>query len=186
VRYNRGNVKRFSRILLNLLTVLSLLLCVAVCVLWVRSGRRSDYVSVAPKWRHFVFMTFPGGVKFSSWPNPVQLGGFEFASYEYEVRNAQGGWTPRPAVSWSKLGFDFRPLRFSYQSKADPGAFELFTPFWFLAAVFLALPAMRTLGLIRTRRRSRENRCPGCGYDLRESPERCPECGFVHSIGAGM
>jgi hypothetical protein len=179
VRYNRRTVKRICRILLNALTVLSLVLCVAACVLWVRSGRRSDYVSVAPKWRHFVCMTFPGGVRFSSWPNPVQPGGVKLGSYEYEVRNAHGAWMPRPAMSWSKLGFDFRPLRFSNQSKADRGAFELFTPFWFLAAVFLALPATWALGLIRTRRRSRENHCGGCGYDLRATPERCPECGTI-------
>jgi hypothetical protein len=39
--------------LLNLLTALSLLLCVAVCVLWVRSYWRSQYVSyirMTPEW----------------------------------------------------------------------------------------------------------------------------------------
>ena len=40
------------RRLLNLLTVLSLLLCVAVCVLWVRAlpGHRRDQVSDRPTW----------------------------------------------------------------------------------------------------------------------------------------
>ena len=59
------------RWVLKVLAAFSLLLCAAVCVLWVRSARRSDYVSVALKWRHFVFMSFPGGVKFSSWPKPA-------------------------------------------------------------------------------------------------------------------
>jgi hypothetical protein len=36
VRYNAG-VRRLLRILLNVATVLSLLLCAAVCVLWIRS-----------------------------------------------------------------------------------------------------------------------------------------------------
>jgi hypothetical protein len=35
-------------------------------------------------------------VKFSSWPDPVQPGGFKFASHEYGVRNAYGAWMSRP------------------------------------------------------------------------------------------
>ena len=121
----------------------------------------------------------PGRPELASWPRPVQPGGFKFASYEYGVRNAQGAWMDRPAVSWSKLGFDLRPLQFSNQSKPDRGAFELFVPFWFLTATFLAPPLSLAVRLIRARRRGRENRCPHCGYDLLATPERCPECGAV-------
>jgi hypothetical protein len=161
------------------IAAVSLLLCAAICVLWVRSGRRSDYASVAPAWRALVCMTFPGGLKFSTWPTPVEPGGFKFASYEYGVRNAYGAWMNRPLVSWSKLGFDLRPLQFSNQTKPDRGAFELFIPFWFLTAAFLVLPLSLFVRLARGRRRERENRCARCGYDLRASPGRCPECGTV-------
>jgi hypothetical protein len=156
---------------------ISLLLCAAACALWLRSGQRSDYASVAPAWRHFVFMTFPGGLKVSTWPDPVQPGGLKFASYEYGVRNAYGGWVDRPAVSWSKLGFDVRPLRFSNQAKPARGAVELFVPFWFLAVAFLVVPVWTLLRLARVRRREREGRCARCGYDLRATADRCPECG---------
>src|SRR5688572_2627886 len=44
-------MRRLARFTLNLLAALSLLLCVAACVLWVRSGTASDYVS----------LTLPGG-----------------------------------------------------------------------------------------------------------------------------
>ncbi len=164
------------------MAVLSLLLCVSIGGLWVRSRRCLDYVSVAPAWRQFVCMTFPGGLKISTWPDPVQPDGVQFASYEYGVRNAYGGWVDPPAVSWSKLGFDVRPLQFSNQDKPARDAVDLFVPFWFLAAMFLVLPVWRMVSLVRIRRRTRTHRCLKCGYDLRATPDRCPECGTATGV----
>jgi hypothetical protein len=172
-------MRRLPRILLNVATVTSLVLCVGTCVLWARSGRRSDYAAAAPTWRHFGFTTVPGGLKLTTWPNPAQPGGLVFASYEYDVRNAQGGWVPRPAARPSVLGFDLRPLRFSYQATPDRGAFELIVPLWFLAAALVALPAASAFRVIRVGRRVPGNRCAACGYDLRATPGRCPECGSM-------
>ena len=50
-------------------------------------------------------------------------------------------------------------------------------PYWFLAGLAALLPIGWVYTRARGRRRSRNGRCAGCGYDLRESPERCPECG---------
>jgi hypothetical protein len=157
----------------------SLLLCAAACAFWLRSEHRSDYVSVAPAWRHFACMTFPGGLKVSTWPDPVEPGGLKFASYEYGVRNAYGAWMDRPVVSWGKLGFDARPLKFSNQAKPARGAFELFVPFWFVVGVFLVAPLWMLWRVARVRQRTRRGRCVRCGYDLRGTIDHFPECGMI-------
>jgi hypothetical protein len=54
---------------------------------------------------------------------------------------------------------------------------RLWVPYWVLFAVTAFLPGYRLFSYARRSRRSRRNLCPGCGYDLRATPERCPECG---------
>ena len=51
-------------------------------------------------------------------------------------------------------------------------------PFWFIAVMF-ALPAVVMVRGEWRRRKVRPGLCPGCGYDVRATPERCPECGRV-------
>jgi hypothetical protein len=54
-------------------------------------------------------------------------------------------------------------------------------PHWSAATVFGLLPMVwisrRATRALRTRRRRRQGRCAGCGYDLRGTPGTCPECG---------
>jgi len=83
-------------------------------------------------------------------------------------------------VKWKFAGF-----RVSAGIIGTPnGRFELLlVPYWFVVGVCLASAA----GPVRRRlvrwHRSRNNRCPECGYDLRASVDRCPECGLVTRIG---
>jgi hypothetical protein len=52
--------------------------------------------------------------------------------------------------------------------------FESMTvPFWFIAM----LTAIAPVRWILRRRAVLPGHCPGCGYDLRATPDRCPECG---------
>lgn len=54
-------------------------------------------------------------------------------------------------------------------------------PFWMLAVTTGMLPGIRLAvaanHLWRERRVRSIGLCPGCGYDLRATPEQCPECG---------
>ena len=58
----------------------------------------------------------------------------------------------------------------------------LVIPLWLIALVAAVLPfrwVKRSMHERTRQARLQQGRCPGCGYDLRGSPQRCPECGEV-------
>src|SRR5262245_25057385 len=161
-----------KRRLFNLLAVVSLVLCLASLVLWIRDSRHFDYAAISSSSRLFVCTTFPGGLKFSSWPGQGQgRAGFRFRSFRYNLPDASGQWISPPQVSWAMLGFDFK------STPSTPAGIELSVPFWFLTALFLTLPLTLVFRSVRRRRRRGQGQCAHCGYDLRASKDRCPECG---------
>ena len=97
---------------------------------------------------------------------------------------------PRPAFNTRerpRLPFRFNPwLGFWFEWSRDPATVrrEIIVPYWSLAVLTGALPAV---WLVRTaRRRLRDRRaaaglCTACGYDLRGSAGRCPECGAIRA-----
>jgi hypothetical protein len=52
-------------------------------------------------------------------------------------------------------------------------------PYWALVLLTLIAPAWWAYRRQRAARRARTNACANCGYDLRATPGRCPECGSV-------
>ena len=171
--------------LLNLLTALSLLLCVAAVALWVRGGWHSttfgygfgdqyDHDSVA-----IVFTR--SGIWFGRTRIVTRETGIERRGFFYRAANPEpasdvvrGSLAPEDVVSM--LGFTAAHGRIQHL----PGGSTLTgidVPLWFVVTLTAAGPALALLHRRRRRLRGRAGLCRRCGYDLRATPGRCPECG---------
>ena len=184
-------MRRLLRILFNAATVLSLVLCVAMAVLWVRSYSYDD----AFGWRY-------------------GKGGYRCASSELgEVLITQvGAWrgSGHPLVGYSRIavsdfergrvgkgpyvGHYWRGFQWSYRPdrpalSVSGASYGIRVPHWFVLFTLLLLPVSRSVGHVRaarrTRNRVRRGRCRRCGYDCRATSDRCPECGMTVLSKAG-
>jgi hypothetical protein len=168
-----------TRRLLNLLTVLSLLLCVAAVVLWVRSLFVFDD-------SHFLVGDRSLGV--GSFRGEISLSQVDAGPLAHHFTTE---WRTTPVskidqsqerlsaqCQWRLLGVGVGRHVFWAGEPLKPLTNRvLILPYWLLAVVTSAPPAMRGIRLLRARRRVIHSLCPQCGYDLRATPERCPECG---------
>jgi hypothetical protein len=193
------------RRLLSLLTMISLLLCTAALVLWVRSYNKSDGDSLHhPRGETWMeALSIEGKVSF------LRVSGYRVTdngpAAEYRLTVSQGDEVfqtgPRPSLltavlflmsqstehqlffgTWQSGSMD--RMRYGQPPPASLPSYQLLElRWWFLAGVLALLPCVR-LALwgrrrLRARRLSRDNCCTACGYDLRATPERCPECGAM-------
>jgi hypothetical protein len=180
-----------KRRLLNLLTAVSLILCVAACVLWVRSYLRFDDVVYVGHYHVNNFCSYRGRFFVQlgwSTSDTLSRNGPRYSAGGWFWDSADAGRVGYPAAAqsrgWSLGGFDFRR---AYSTIADasgkPEAGEdiVIVPYWAPALAALAGPSLWAASRRRARRR-RAGLCPVCGYDLRATPGRCPECGSDASV----
>ena len=190
VRHDIGDAG-MKRRLLNLLTALSMLLCVAVCVLWVRSFGAVDtlqYVRLAD-----AVGGRSTGIAAASLRGRVKLSVSWWPKRRGERLHTPSGWRafserlqpgmlerapPDMAAFWWRLGFG---RRWDDQHRRQGDRF-LVLPYWPLFTLSLLPPVSAGRRWLRCRDRSRKGLCPACGYDLRASPGRCPECGSAAAI----
>jgi hypothetical protein len=171
----------------NGLAALSLLLCVATVGMWVRSycvrdilsfGRAggSDYLAQSILGRLHVMTHFGNGGS----------GGSFYAGDRLSSQAAwSGGMSGYPLQVQRHLGLVWQNYDRVHFDPRTGGRFPPFTtkhrlivvPYAYPVGVFAIAPI--TWLLARRTRRSRAGFCPGCGYDLRATPDRCPECGAV-------
>ena len=164
-----------KRRVLNILTALSLLLCVSVVVLWVRSYHVGDTYAWLPPARAEAVQS-AGARLWYFRAESIDEANFPLPSAGFPP-GYQGVRPPPPAHLRSKPNWQY--AGFSYTEEL-PFALRLRSvsiPHWALAAVFSAAPAVALAGILRRRRRAGNGLCPSCGYDLRATPGRCPECG---------
>jgi hypothetical protein len=180
-----------SRRLLNLLTAGSLLLCAAVCALWVRSyAVRHSWMCTQPKADYRVEScagqlawseTYFGDVDRSFLQMP-EYGAWRHSSTSplpplgERLKNI----APMPDDWFDHAGFVIGwSLTDRYINNGGPTR-VVAVPYWAPFVLLGILPTLGAVGYTRQHRRlsrHRDGRCPACGYDLRATPDRCPECG---------
>jgi hypothetical protein len=185
-------MRRPLRILLYATTVGSLILCVPIACLWIRSslGIEDSVYIHAPANRYRI--DSEDGAIIVSWfvADPTDRGrqriAFYFGEDNYELRhygvtnNEEDGryammWDP-DTRSYSIFGVGILPARNWAGANGVARA-----PFWFLLVIFGSPWFVRRV--VRRRLvRQRVGLCASCGYDLRATPDRCPECGTVTRV----
>jgi hypothetical protein len=190
------------RILSNAATLLSLVLCVATAVLWVRSCLACDSYFYSrfedePPWVRWFqghLQTGRGGIGCTWSVQALPLGSRANLERRYPSPSFKHV-THEPA--YPDFKFDHSPVvyGFNFAHFANPptmgGSFpgrpgssgiQLIVPLWCLLLAFalIASPGVWSWNRRRRNRRRRiAHRCTACGYDLRATPERCPECGTI-------
>jgi hypothetical protein len=189
-------MKRIGRHILNGLTVLSLVLCIAAAGLWARSRRHMDVLGYEGSeardfWQRGGYLSSGSGVVGCEWwlrqnsPHGSKL----FSGWQRTT------WPIAPAASAGQQdgwqGFQYHAETHDNSRPSSDGrptpqlmtySHQLSAPHWFILVVFVfpvALWLRSELLRRRLRRRYRQMRCPTCGYDLRATPDRCPECGAI-------
>ena len=152
-----------KRGLLNLLTVLSVLLCVAVVGAWVRSHLPEQFHVRSYHGRlHLIFAA-------EQWRMFDEHQHVTAGEILQEIRGF-ASWDPG-SVQWTFAGFELS------LSDRQSGFWMLAVPYWALTVPSSAA-AVWAVRAHRTRKgREKAGQCASCGYDLRASQGRCPECG---------
>jgi hypothetical protein len=171
------------RRLLNLLTFLSLLLCVAVAALWVRSHWVGDeLVRESDGWRR-VLRSGCGGVHVSCW----YAGHMRQRTLHERVDPPAYPIVAQPAETMlERFGFEvyFGGRLPAGWYMSSPPRWSITLPYWAVSLATAAMPLTALVSVALRRGRSMRGLCPSCGYDLRATPDRCPECGTPASISA--
>ncbi|HEX8915943.1 MAG TPA: hypothetical protein VF796_26585 [Humisphaera sp.] len=178
------------RRLFTLLAVGSLLLCLAVVALWVRSywlTARIRQGAVAPGggWQETRFISDRGRIGWWRVSGDAPLRSSGRLRFEEAAPLGPDRWTwgfrrtTTPAVDrWEVFGVVVE----RFHTERDSFQRDVWAPHAMIVSALLVAPACWAGRVARDRRATRRSRaglCPACGYDLRATTGHCPECGAV-------
>jgi hypothetical protein len=161
------------RRLFTIPSTLSLLLCVVVCVLWVRSYWVPESVSYWGNAHVLGLYSSKGRVALTLATGMIGPAEREAGGYGlfYKVVN------PAPVITSGRWGVVIR--RIPVGGGTWSGTMHMVVVHdWLPVAAAVLLPAALLYRRVQMRNR-RPGLCTICGYDLRATPDRCPECGAV-------
>lgn len=190
-------MRRLARHTFTLCAAVSLMLCVVLCVLWVRSYSRPD--TIRRKWhtvtlttyeqRRLELLTGRGSVH-ARWDRE------HITASARDVRRlmaAEAGASPLRTSSVTavprrdafphaaRFGFYFHRQSDAWGDASPARSVTTRTtaasPLWPGPLLTAVLPATWLRHRWRRGRAVSRGLCLSCGYDLRATPDRCPECG---------
>jgi hypothetical protein len=196
MRHDAGrgkSLKRLRRIIFNGLTVVSLLLCIATVVLWVRSYWATDGFAYARNQNISIGRSVRGKLSILTVEGRGHVAGFAWVRWAQLVDMEVVSIAPEAFGCGFNVddtnirfaGFHYQRLTQSYAVRQplrlqDYPSRLLTIPYW-LVCLVCAWPIVPTIhrrvNVIRLR--NHLCTCRKCGYDLRATPDRCPECGTM-------
>lgn len=191
-----------KRWIFNIFAGLSLLLCMATVVLWIRSYWYTDKLDlgawkdrshltlrmnsgytehghflICTQWLHFVDATRS--------PNTIRrYFDYQFWGVMFSI-NVEGYYAA-PELLDTLMGFGIKqiPTYTLWNRTAETSEMRIIIPLWLFTVVAALMPAFwvqKSWRRISHHRRIIRGLCLNCGYDLRSHKpgEKCPECGTV-------
>lgn len=186
-----------KRWVLNLAAATSLMLCVAVCVLWAISRWRGGSTWQSSQGGATRFVILDAGtlqwVRQAATPEgsgELQADTSHLGEVTFKFRGVYVVYpisADNPQPSTRVFGFKCADRRMTVSEAFGPlpipievSQRSLAVPLWPIAVVFALLPCAGLIAVLhrgQRRLRMQTGRCAHCNYDLRGGHDRCPECG---------
>lgn len=174
-------VKRWARVVLDLLSGVLLPLAIVSLVVALRGAWYQEIWGWAGRGRSFQFCSNWGSVSLCASDGPLGHVYFRQKAWPGMPWELNGEGPISRRYDWA--GFAYAAGRHASYTSVRPMYFRLWVaPSWFLPLAFGILPAWwlpRRFRDGRARRRRARGQCGKCGYDVRATSGRCPECGTV-------